>query len=204
MIDINKKIEKIEKNCIDTAKKEQALLKTENDKIFEEKITEKINNYKDELAKKYEEQINKLKREYNRNIFDYEVAGKKNVSKAREELLEKIENKIVEEFKKFVNTPEYDEFLKFRITASKPLEIFFEDGEYTIFITENDYNKYYERISKHEFPFNQEEKTNLNITIEKISNSYIGGCIILDKKNKISIDNTIRTDISQKMKEINV
>lgn len=204
MIDVSKKIEKIEKNCIDTAKKELALLKSENDKISEEKISEKVSNYKEELAKKYQEEINKLKREFNRNIFDYEINGKKKVSKEREDILEKIENKIVEEFKNFVNTPEYEEFLKDRITKSKSLEMFFEDGEYTIFITENDYNKYYEKFINQEKSFFQDDTRQINITIEKISNSYIGGCIILDKKNKISIDNTIRTDISQKMKEINI
>lgn len=204
MIDISKKIEKIEKSCIDTAKKEQTLLKNENDIISEEKISEKVNNYKAELAKKYEEEINKLKRKFNRNTFDYEIDAKKKVSKTREDILEKIENKIVEEFKNFVNTPEYDRFLEARILETKTLEKFFEEGEYTIFITENDYNRYYEKILNNETIFSQDMNPKFNVTVEKISNSYIGGCIILDKKNNMSIDNTIRTDISQKIKEINI
>lgn len=204
MIDVSKKIEKIEKNCIDTAKKELALLKNENDKISEERISEKVKNYKAELAEKYQEELNKLKREFNKNVFDYEIDGKKKVSKTREDILAKIENRIVEELKNFVNTPEYDKFLESRIDETKTLEMFFEDGEYTIFITENDYNRYYEKILNNETLFNQEMNPQSNVTIEKISNSYIGGCIILDKKNNMSIDNTIRTDISQKIKEINI
>lgn len=203
MIDVSKKIEKIEKNCIDTAKKELALLKDENDKISEEKILEKVNNYKTELAEKYREEINKLNWEFNRNIFDYEIEGKKKVSQKREECIEKIENRIVEEFKNFVNTPEYENFLETRIAETKTLEIYFEETDYTIFITENDYNKYYEKILNNEL-LGQDMNSKSNITIEKISNSYIGGCIILDRKNNISIDNTIRTDISQKIKEINI
>lgn len=203
MIDVSKKIEKIEKNCIDTAKKELALLKDENDKMSEEKILEKVNNYKTELAEKYQEEINKLNREFNRNIFDYEIEGKKKVSQKREECIEKIENRIVEEFKNFVNTPEYENFLETRIAETKTLEIYFEETDYTIFITENDYNKYYEKILNNEL-LGQDMNSKSNITIEKISNSYIGGCIILDRKNNISIDNTIRTDISQKIKEINI
>lgn len=203
MIDVSKKIEKIEKNCIDTAKKELALLKDENDKISEEKILEKVNNYKTELAEKYQEEINKLNWEFNRNIFDYEIEGKKKVSQKREECIEKIENRIVEEFKNFVNTPEYENFLETRIAETKTLEIYFEETDYTIFITENDYNKYYEKILNNEL-LGQDMNSKSNITIEKISNSYIGGCIILDRKNNISIDNTIRTDISQKIKEINI
>ena len=204
MIDISKKIEKIEKNCIDTAKKELVALKSENEKIYEEKISEKVSDYKLELAKKYEEEINKLKREFNRNSFDYEINSKKKVSKSREDILEKIETKIIEEFKNFVNTLEYDKFLESRIVETKDLEMFFEDGEYTIFITENDYNRYYEKILNNETLFNQEMNPQSHVTIEKIRNNYIGGCIILDKKNNVSIDNTIRTDISQRMKEINI
>lgn len=204
MIDISKKIEKIEKNCIDTAKKELAALKSENDKISEEKISEKVSDYKLELAKKYEEEINKLKREFNRNSFDYEINSKKKVSKSREDILEKIETKIIEEFKNFVNTLEYDKFLEARILETKDLEMFFEDREYTIFITENDYNRYYEKFLNNETLFNKEMNPQSHVTIEKISNNYIGGCIILDKKNNVSIDNTIRTDISQRMKEINI
>lgn len=203
MTDITKKIEKIEKNCIDTAKKELALLKNKNDQISEEKISEKVNNYKTELAEKYQEELNKLKREFNKNIFDYEIEGKKKVSEKREELLQKIENRIVEEFKNFVNTPEYDKFLESKIQEAKTPEIYFQPVEYTIYITENDYNKYYEKIRNTEL-FSQDMNSKSNVTIERISNSYIGGCIILDRKSNMYIDNTIRTDISQKIKEINI
>lgn len=76
MIDIDKKIDKIEKNCLEMARKELSNIKTENDEISEEKILEKVNIYKEELAQKYENELNKLEREFNRNIFDYEMNQK--------------------------------------------------------------------------------------------------------------------------------
>lgn len=197
MVDINKKIEKIEKNCIETAKKELSSLKNENDTFSEQKISEKVNNYKFELAKKYDDEINKLKREFNRNTFDYELNQKKKVSDFRKSLIQKIENKIISEFKDFVNSPEYDSYLRGNIDT---VQMMINYNECTIFITERDYNRYYQKFEE----YKNGMPNSFNISLDKIDNNYIGGCIILDKKNKISIDNTIKTNISQRIKKINL
>lgn len=201
MIDVNKKIEKIEKNCLETARKELNLLKDENDKISEEKILEKVDNYKSELAKKYNDEINKLKREFNKNSFDYEMEQKKKVSEFRNTLIEEMENKIIQEFKNFVNTPEYESYLGGNVAT---VQMMIGDNECTIFITENDYNRYYQKYLEHKNLAEQGYLHSINVNLDKISNDYIGGCIIVDEKNKVSIDNTIRTNISQRMREINI
>lgn len=201
MIDVNKKIEKIEKNCLETARKELNLLKDENDKISEEKILEKVDNYKSELAKKYNDEINKLKREFNKNSFDYEMEQKKKVSEFRNTLIEEMENKIIQEFKNFVNTPEYESYLGGNVAT---VQMMIGDNECTIFITENDYNRYYQKYLEHKNLAEQGYLHSINVNLDKISNDYIGGCIIVDEKNKVSIDNTIRTNISQRMRKINI
>lgn len=201
MVDINKKIEKIEKNCIETAKKELSLLKSENDTFSEEEIQKKVDNYKNELSKKYEFEVNKIKREYNRSLFDYEMNQKKKVSEHRDSLIKEMENKIISEFKNFVNTPEYEDYL---VKCVVMLEMMIKDNEYTLFITEDDYNKYYQKYLERKNLAEEVESRKLNIKLDKISNDYIGGCIILDEKNKMSIDNTIKTNILQKMKKINI
>lgn len=201
MIDINKKIDKIEKNCLDTAKKELALLKSENDKISEEKILEKVDNYKIELDKKYQEEINKLKRELNKNIFNYEMSGKKKVNEVRKSLINEIENKVVAEFKKFVDSPEYEEYLSASITTVHMLIYY---NECTVFITEKDYNRYYQKYLEHKSLEDDGYLEKSNVSLDKISNEYIGGCIIVDKKNKVSIDNTIKTNITQNIEKINI
>ena len=90
MIDIDKKIDKIEKNCLEMARKELSNIKTENDEISEEKILEKVNIYKEELAQKYENELNKLEREFNRNIFDYEMNQKMQVSNLKKTIIQEI------------------------------------------------------------------------------------------------------------------
>lgn len=204
MIDFNKKLDKIEKSCYETAKIEHRLLKEENDNIISEKVLNKVDSYKNNLVKKYSDEINKIDREYNKNIFDYEVNKKKEINEVRENLIQEIENEVIESLKRFVDTPEYEQYLK-RITSN--LELLFEEGEFTIYLTEKDYEKYCKNYMNNEnmkscLCVKKTEKS--YIKIDKISNDYIGGAIIVDEQNKVSRDNTIKTNIEQEIKKIKI
>ena len=190
MIDIDKKIDKIEKNCLEMARKELSNIKTENDEISEEKILEKVNIYKEELAQKYENELNKLEREFNRNIFDYEMNQKMQVSNLKKTIIQEKEEKIKLEFGQFTNTSEYKYYLLRNIerVLSK-----IKSKKCTIFITEKDYDKYYKDIS---MAFNN--------FVDKIDNDNIGGCVIIDAQNKVSIDNTLKNNIAEKVKQISL
>lgn len=201
MIDIDKKIEKIEKNCIDTAKKELNALKLENDDISEQKILEKVNSYKEELAQKYETEVNKIQREFNKNTFEYEMNEKKKISDYRQSLINEIQNKIVAEFQNFVRTPEYAQYLRHEIAF---MQMMIGYNKCTIFITENDYDRFYDEYVRTKESLNRNDPEFINVTLDKISNEYIGGCIILDEINKVSIDNTLKNNIAEEIKKINI
>ena len=66
-----------------------------------------------------------------------------------------------------------------------------ENSNSTIYLTEKDYSKYKKDIEK-KFGFQ----------VEKMEEDKIGGCIIVDKLSKISIDNTILTNIEEQIKNI--
>lgn len=197
MIDIDKKIEKIEKNCIETAKKELNALKTQNDDISEKKILEMLDLYKEELSKKYEAEINKLQREFNRNIFEYEMNEKKKINDYRQSLINLIQNKIIESFENYVQTSEYGESLRNNISIMRA-KLF--NNECTLYLTENDYTRFSEEFKKQKEIF----PDLININIEKIGNEYIGGCIMTDHINKISIDNTIKSRIEEEIDKIQI
>ncbi len=61
----------------------------------------------------------------------------------------------------------------------------------TIFITENDYFKFSEEISE-----------TFNMKVDKIDNENIGGCVLININDKISIDNTIKNNIEEEIKQI--
>jgi hypothetical protein len=191
MADIDKKLDKIEKSCYETARKELKLLKEENDNICNQKVLEKVNLYKDELSKKYSNELNKIEREYNRSLFDYEMEERIKINNFKQTLIDNINSKVEKEFLKFADSSEYKEYL-FR-TIKNTLNKLEKNNDVILYITENDYSK-----------FKDEIENKFHINLEKISNENIGGCAVIDNKNKISIDNTLKTNIEEKVKKINL
>lgn len=189
MVDIEKKIEKIEKNCYEIARKELINLKQENDNISDKEILDRVNNYKDELSEKYENELKKIDRQYNRYLYDYEMNERVKINKFKETLISNINYKIETEFQKFIDSDEYEGYL-FR-NINNTLKNINNVDDCIIYITENDYYKFKDKII---------EKFKINL--DKISNENIGGCVLIDNKSKISIDNTIKTNIDEKIKEI--
>ncbi len=184
MIKIEKKIEKIRKSCLETAKRELVVLKEENISTTNEKISKMIEDYQDILSVKYTNELNKIEREYNRNLFDYEMEGNLRLNKVKTKLFENIKAKVVEELKKFVDSKEYKKYLIKNIE-----ETLKNSSKGTIYVTENDFKNYKDELEKL-----------FNTNIDTIDNTNIGGCMV--ENNKIAIDNTIKNNIEEKLSEI--
>lgn len=191
MIDINKKLDKIEKNCYELAKREYKFLKEDNDNIISEKVLEKVNSYKEELTKKYTNEISKIEGEYNRNLFDYEMAERVKVNEFKQNLKENINSMVESQIYNFIETYEYKNFL-FR-NIEKTLSKINMNECIEVYITEKDFYKFKDEI----------EKT-FNVKLEKIENENIGGCVVIDSQNHISINNTLKTNIEEKIEKINL
>ena len=191
MIDINKKLDKIEKNCYELAKREYKFLKEDNDNIISEKVLEKVNSYKEELTKKYANEISKIEREYNRNLFDYEMAERVKVNEFKQNLKENINSMVESQIYNFIETYEYKNFL-FR-NIEKTLSKMDMNECIEVYITEKDFYKFKDEIEKI-----------FNVKLEKIENENIGGCVVIDSQNHISINNTLKTNIEEKIEKINL
>lgn len=190
MRDIDIKLDKIRKNCTETAKRETTILKEENDLFSKEKIEEKVEDYKEQLKEKYISESNKLEREYNRCLFDYEMEEHVKINKFKQDLINNTKQKIIAEFQKFIESKDYELYLNRNI--KNVLNNFSgKNNDFKLYITERDYAKYKDKIEKL-----------FNIKLEKIGNENIGGCIVINESEKISIDNTIKTNIEEKIKKI--
>ncbi len=186
---IDKKIEKIEKSCYEIAKKELKELEEENNINISKKKSLMLEEYKDELSIKYNDDISQIERDYNKSIFDYEMLEKVKLKVYKEEKIYSIYSKVLEQLKNYVFSLDYEKFLLHNISnlLSK-----YKAEDCIIYLTENDFNKFGKKI---------QEK--FNCRIEKIENEYIGGCIIVNELEKISIDNTLKTNIQDEIKKIN-
>ena len=188
MTDLEIRLNKIEKSCLEAARKDLKNIKEENDEYVQEKKLEAINDYKDVLANNYKRDLEKMNRDFNKKVFDYEVEVRKNLNDYKEKLIRNIYYKAKDEMEKFVSSRSYKKYLMNNIEEAISNS---KDAETTVFLTERDYTKYKKDVEK-----------KYNVKIEKIENEKIGGCYIVDKKNKISIDNTILTNIEEEIKKI--
>ena len=191
MIDIDRKINKIEKSCLEMARQETKILEEENNAIINEKKAKLVNNYKDELAEKYLKDIENLKKEFNKNVYNYELQEIKKINELKNSLVIKIKQNTQNEIEEFVKSVAYKKFLENNIKQT--LDRIDKEAECIVYVTENDFSKFGSKlVSKYK-----------NATLDKISNSYIGGCIVLDVKNKISLDNTLKNSINEQIAKIN-
>ena len=190
MIDIDRKISKIEKSCLEMARQESKLLEEENNAIINEKKANLVNNYKDELSEKYLKDIDNLKKEFNKNVFNYEIQERKKLNELKEKLVNKIKQDVENEMLEFVNLSTYKNFLADNIKGT--LEMIEASAECMVYVTENDYNRFGNKlVSKYK-----------NVKLDKTSNSSIGGCIVFDVANKVVINNTIRNSIDERISKI--
>ena len=190
MADIDIRLNKIEKNCYEIAKKDLKLLKEENDSVISEKKQELVNMYKDELSKKYEVTLDKMNKDYNKSLFDYETSQRKKVNEYKSELINSIYFDVKKEITNFLKSNKYKEYLLSNIEST--INNVKSINDCILYITEADYFEYSSLI-----------KNMFNVKLEKIDNEFLGGCIIVDTKNKLSIDNTFKTNLDEYIKRIN-
>lgn len=188
MID-DKKMEKIKKSCMETARKELIILKQENDSFSNEQINQMIDFYKEELANRYSNELNKIEREYNKDLFDFEMEERMRVNKFKKSLKDNIKSEVINELKKFVSSKEYEYYLIENINSV--LKKIKYSNNCLICITEKDYEKYNDIL-----------KSKFNLKVEKMDDDNIGGVIIIDENSKISIDNTIKNSVEEKMNAV--
>lgn len=190
MVDLEIKINKIEKTCYELARREAKVLQEENDSVISEKKSELIDNYKDELAKKYIQDMEEIKKEYNNRVYNYEVQEKKKVNNLKSDLINKIKTEVESEINDFISSRFYKKYLTENISNTlKRLESN-SDSEYIVFVTKRDFDKYGKAlISKYN-----------SVKLDKIEDEYLGGCRVLDSTNKVLIDNTLKNIIEEQIK----
>ena len=184
-----KKIEKLENNCITTAKNENEELKKENTEIETKLLEEKISNYKYEIQKKQNEEFGKLLRDYNKNIFIYNMESKKKITQFKDTLILNIHKNLIERFFEYTESDDYINYLKNNVR--QVLERVKKTEDCKIFITKRDIQKYRDELMR-EF----------GVEVDEISDENIGGCMLVNIKEKISIDNTLKNNIFECVKNI--
>ena len=188
----NIKLEKIEKNCYEIARKQLKEMQESNDKVIAEGVEAKLDEYKNSLAVKFEDESKRLKRDFNREVYEFEMSTKARINSFKKQMKDNMFNRVEASITAFVDSDEYKGYLLSNIKASFEKHSL-DSNEVTIFITEKDFGK-----------FGEEIKETFKSNVETIPNENIGGSIVIDRNKKISVDNTIRTNIIDKIDGIKI
>lgn len=188
----NIKLEKIEKNCYEIAKKQLKEMQENNDKVIAEGVEAKLDEYKNNLAVKFEDESKRLKRDFNREVYEFEMSTKARINSFKKQMKDNMFNRVEASITAFVDSDEYKGYLLSNIKASFEKHSL-DSNKVTIFITEKDFGK-----------FGEEIKETFKSNVETIPNENIGGSIVIDRNKKISVDNTIRTNIIDKIDGIKI
>lgn len=167
------------------------------DKIQAEKgiELEKIQNMKEKVIKEEEQKIKKIEDlEMKEALKKAELKANEILAKAKsenhqkllnlkEDLIGKVYKDVMNKLMKFTDKEEYKDLL-IKIIKSTLEQC--EKGEYKMYLTIKDYDKYYKDVEAL-----IKEFKNIKVTIEKARQDIIGGVIIEDSKNKMRIDNSL-------------
>lgn len=187
---LEQRLERIEKIALENARKDLKQIKDENDYNTSLKLEEISENYREYLADKYENELKKIDRDYNKEVYDFEIDERIRLKNFKENILKGIKSNIINQITLFVNSNEYKDYL------FKNVNLAFNkiNADNTIlYLTQKDIERYASQIQEI-----------IEIKIEKMDDKYIGGSMLLNKDKKISIDNTLLTSIEEEIKKVNL
>ena len=183
---LEEKLKEFEESCLNLASKESEKLKDEISKELEEQMKAELDEYKARKDWNFEKSVEKIEKDYMKNIFYYQTACKKDILKARENLEIDLKQCVIKKLEEYTENDDYKNYLlksiEFVISNANNIDNF------SIGITSKDFGKFGEII-----------KEKNNVEIFEIDNSYIGGCVL--KSNSVYIDNTMLNSLEEKLKE---
>ncbi|HHX67876.1 MAG: hypothetical protein WAO56_04335 [Miniphocaeibacter sp.] len=146
---------------------------------YNKTLAKNLTSYEEELRKKFDKKLkrekHKLEIKKNEEIELIKNTEKESVLKLREELIEEISKELKEKYREYTRTEKYFENLK------RELKDFLGDENNTIFLLKDDIKR---------FDSNMER-------FEVLDESEIGGFIVLNKKENIIYNNSIKEAIKE-------
>ena len=176
---MDEKMKEFKEVCNEISLQEKEELETQLNKKLSDTIKEDIEEYKNRLEKKYEEESFNMQKEYNNNLINLQIDAKKRILEERQNIRNELFQALLIKFKDYCLSDSYKEdFIKMYVHAKTFLE---SDSKYIIGVVDNDIHKLKQLDEFSDF--------------EILPDKYIGGILI--KGKNIIIDNTIYTSLKE-------
>ena len=182
-MDLDNKIKKFEQSCERLAQIDAEKLNEKINTEIEEQINVELTEYVKKQEASYKKQCEKIVKDYNKALFEYEVECKKNVQNVKNIIKKELKEEVKRKLQIFTEKEEYLQYLIKTINDS--LSVVNNDCFSIIFVTNNDKQKYEEVLNRY------------NIKIDVLDNDFIGGCKLKNDKLGVIIDNTLKTNIDE-------
>lgn len=185
-MNIDEKLERFSRSLEETSNREYKQIETELENEINSAIEQEINEYETKKQLNYEKTMQRIEKDYNKKVYNYEISSKKQIIDEEKKLKDKLKNEAILKLKEFTKNDNYKDFLlkSIELGISK-IETY---NATCIGITKEDIEKYRLLIS---------EKYGSNI--KEIDSKYIGGCILENNDRGIFIDNTLLNMVGEKM-----
>lgn len=184
---INEKLKKFEQSIKNTSNDEYEKINENVEEEIKNSIEQEIQEYEEKKYANYLKNVQKIEKDFNKKVFNYEMNSKKQIIDEGNRLREMMKDEAILKLKDFTNNEKYEKFLFKSIDQGFSKMDTFKGT--CIGITKKDIEKYQKNIS---------QKYNLNI--KEIEDKYIGGCILENNEQGIIIDNTLLNMIDERLK----
>ena len=184
---INEKLKKFEQSIKNTSNDEYEKINENVEEEIKNSIEQEIQEYEEKKQANYLKNVQKIEKDFNKKVFNYEMNSKKQIIDEGNRLREMMKNEAILKLKDFTNNEKYEKFLFQSIDQGFSKMDTFKGT--CIGITKKDIEKCQKNIS---------QKYNLNV--KEIDDKYIGGCILENNEQGIIIDNTLLNMIDERLK----
>ncbi len=192
MEEIEKKFAKFKEDCFKQAEQDADNLQLKIKEQIDAQVLEELKQYNEKQEVKFEREMNKIEKDYYAQRFSLETEVKQKLIDKEKEIQEKYKLELENMIKTFINSKDYEKYLKKNI--EKSLEQIQEKKDskgIVIYLTKNDKKEYSENLKK-EYP---------NIKIELMEEENLGGSQCYCKKKNIFIDNTLKLAVQEQVED---
>lgn len=185
-MNVDEKLKEFYISIEDTMNKEYSEIERNINREIKSSIKEELETYEAKKKLNYDRNVQRIEKEYNKKVFNYEIQCKKEIIDEEKKLKNHIKEIALEKLREFTQSDKYQSFLIKSIEDG--ISKFYNINDISIGITKTDMEKYKDIILKY------------SSKLKEIDGKYIGGCILENEKQGIFIDNTLKNCIDERSK----
>lgn len=110
-MDINQKLQRFGQSLEDASYKEYMQIQKKVDEEIKLSIEQEIKEYEEKKQVNYEKNVQRIEKDYNKKVFNYEINCKKQIIDEERKMKEKIKLEASNSLREFTKSEQYQEFL---------------------------------------------------------------------------------------------